>query len=172
MKVGEVRSLSPGAFPRYKSQCNEEELAKDWVGAASVAGTEPNPFQKDFWKSREKAFQEGSQMLLRGNDNEHSWYAGTGCTKMNQNARHIVGVHVLLIVTKYTQQRASLGAQKVKNLPSKQETRVWSLGGEDSVEKGIAGYPIQDSWLENPMDREAWWATAHGINWVTNTFTF
>ena len=25
------------------------------------------------------------------------------------------------------------------------------------------GYPLQDSFLENSMDRGAWWATAHGI---------
>ena len=24
------------------------------------------------------------------------------------------------------------------------------------------GYPLQYSCLENPMDREAWWATVHG----------
>jgi len=24
------------------------------------------------------------------------------------------------------------------------------------------GYPLQYTWLENPMDREAWWATVHG----------
>ena len=29
-------------------------------------------------------------------------------------------------------------AQMVKNLPAMQETRVWSLGGEDSLEKGMA----------------------------------
>ena len=25
------------------------------------------------------------------------------------------------------------------------------------------GTPLQDSCLENPMDRGAWWATAHGV---------
>ena len=25
------------------------------------------------------------------------------------------------------------------------------------------GYPLQDSCLENSMDREAWWAAAHGV---------
>ena len=25
------------------------------------------------------------------------------------------------------------------------------------------GYPLQYSWLENPMDRGAWWATVHYI---------
>ena len=33
--------------------------------------------------------------------------------------------------------------------------------GRSSVE-GI-GYPLQDSCLENPMDRGSWWATVHGV---------
>ena len=30
------------------------------------------------------------------------------------------------------------------------------------------GNPLQFSWLENPMDREAWWATVHGVteSWI------
>ena len=31
------------------------------------------------------------------------------------------------------------------------------LGGEGN------GNPLQNSCLENPMDREAWWATVHGV---------
>ena len=40
-------------------------------------------------------------------------------------------------------------AQMVKSLPAVQETRVQSLGQEDP--------------LENPMDREAWWAVIRGV---------
>ena len=36
------------------------------------------------------------------------------------------------------------------------------LGWEDSPEGG-PGNPLQYSCLENPMDREAWQATAHGV---------
>ena len=25
------------------------------------------------------------------------------------------------------------------------------------------GYPLPDFYLENPMDKGAWWATAHGV---------
>ena len=25
------------------------------------------------------------------------------------------------------------------------------------------GDPVQYSWMENSMDREAWWATVHGV---------
>ena len=53
----------------------------------------------------------------------------------------------------------------VKNLPANAgDTRYmgsipWSgrFPGEGN------GSPLQCSYLENPMDRGAWWATAHGI---------
>ena len=41
----------------------------------------------------------------------------------------------------------SLVPQMVKRLPTRQETRVRSLGREDPLEKEIAT-PLQDSWLE------------------------
>ena len=37
----------------------------------------------------------------------------------------------------YSQYRAFMVAQMVKNLPAMQETQVWSLGWEDPLEKGI-----------------------------------
>ena len=43
-----------------------------------------------------------------------------------------------------------------------QETWVQSLGREDPLEREMAN-PLQYSCLENPMDRGAWWATAHGV---------
>ena len=53
---------------------------------------------------------------------------------------------------------ASLVAQTLKRLPLMRETRVRSLGWEDSAGEGN-GNPLQYSCLENPMDREAWKAT-------------
>ena len=54
-------------------------------------------------------------------------------------------------------------AQMVKNPPAVQEeTQVRSLGQEDSPGEGN-GNPLQYSCLENPMDREAWQATVHGV---------
>ena len=50
---------------------------------------------------------------------------------------------------------ASLVAQMVKNLPAMQETRVWSLGWKDPLEKEMAN-PLQYSCLENSMDWGAW----------------
>ena len=67
-------------------------------------------------------------------------------------------------------------AQSVKNLPAKQETWVQFLGQEDSPAKGN-GNPLQYPCLENPMDRDAWQATVHGVakSWTQLsgfTFTF
>ena len=66
----------------------------------------------------------------------------------------------------------SLVAQTVKNLPATQETLVQSLGWEDPLEKGMAGYPLQYSYLRNPMDRRAWLYTALLSNmtkWLMHT---
>ena len=57
---------------------------------------------------------------------------------------------------------ASLVAQRLKRLPAMQETQVQSLGWEDPLEKEMATHSIILG-LENPMDREAWWATVHGV---------
>ena len=46
-----------------------------------------------------------------------------------------------------------------------QETQVRCLGWEDSPGEGNAN-PLQYSCLENPMDREAWWATVHRVTEV------
>ena len=63
-------------------------------------------------------------------------------------------------------------AHTVKNLLAIQETQVWSLGREDSLEKGMTTQ-LQYSCLENLMDRGAWWAIQSmgvqrtGHDWVT-----
>ena len=49
----------------------------------------------------------------------------------------------------------------VKNLPTVQETRVWSLGQEDPLGKGMATHSC--SCLENSMDKGPWRATVHGV---------
>ena len=77
--------------------------------------------------------------------------------------------------------RVSLEAQMVKNLPAMCETLVWSLGGQDPLEKRMApreenGYPPQYSCPENPKDRGAWWVQSRRLqrvwhNWTTNTHT-
>ena len=42
-----------------------------------------------------------------------------------------------------------------------QETWIWSLGGEDSLEEGMATTPV--FCLENPTDRGAWQVTVHRV---------
>ena len=43
-----------------------------------------------------------------------------------------------------------------------QEMWVRSLGQEDPLEEEMAN-SLQYSHLENPIDRGAWWAAAHGV---------
>ena len=57
---------------------------------------------------------------------------------------------------------ASLVAQTVKYPPTMRETRVQFLGQEDPLEKDMATHSSTLAW-KNPMDRGAWWATAHGV---------
>ena len=56
---------------------------------------------------------------------------------------------------------ASLVAQMVKNLSAVQEIWIQSLGQEESLQKGMATFPV--FLPENSMDRGAWWATLHGV---------
>jgi len=50
----------------------------------------------------------------------------------------------------------------VKNQPSVWDTWVQSLGWEDPLEEGLATHSSVLAW-RIPMDREAWWATVHGV---------
>ena len=59
--------------------------------------------------------------------------------------------------------RESLQAQMVENLTAVQETWVQFLGWKDPLEKGMDGYPLQYSCLENSMNRGAWRVTVHRI---------
>ena len=60
---------------------------------------------------------------------------------------------------------ASLVARSVKNPLAMLEMQVRSLGQEDALEKEMATHS-SISCLGNPMDREAWWATVHGVTRV------
>ena len=57
---------------------------------------------------------------------------------------------------------ASVVAQMVKNPPAMQETGVWSLGGEDPLEEGMATHTSILAW-RIPMDRGVWRATVCGV---------
>ena len=59
----------------------------------------------------------------------------------------------------------------VKNLTANaetQESRVQSLGQEDTLEEGMATHSSIYSFLKNPIDRGAWQATVHGVakSWI------
>ena len=60
---------------------------------------------------------------------------------------------------------ASQVALLIKNLAAnvgdiRDECLIPGLGGSP---RGGHGDPLQYSCLENPMEREAWWATVHGV---------
>ena len=50
----------------------------------------------------------------------------------------------------------------VKNLPAMPETQVWSLGGEDPLEKEMATHSSIFAW-RIPKDIRDWQATVHGV---------
>ena len=57
---------------------------------------------------------------------------------------------------------ASLVAQTVKNPPVMRETWVQSLGWVVLLEEGMATHSSMFA-RRIPMDRNAWWATVHGV---------
>ena len=59
----------------------------------------------------------------------------------------------------------------VKNLPANAgvlRDSVPSLGREDSLQEEMASHSIS-SFLENPMDSGAWWATVHRVTQLDMT---
>ena len=62
----------------------------------------------------------------------------------------------------------SLVAQMLKTLPPMWETQVRSLGWEDPLEKRMATHSNILAW-RIPMNREAWWATVHGVTELATT---
>ena len=64
-------------------------------------------------------------------------------------------------------------AQTVKNVTALQETRVWSLGQEDPLEKGIATHSSilawRSPWTEEPGGLQSMGSQTAEDDWVTNT---
>ena len=79
-----------------------------------------------------------------------------------QGSRWEIMVLGSTLSTSHTPYKASLVAQMVKNLPAMRETWFQSLGWEDPLEEGMATHSSILAW-RIPMDREAWWATVHGV---------
>ena len=67
------------------------------------------------------------------------------------------------------------GAQKVKNLPAMQETQVWSMGWEDSLEKGKATPSSILAWrisrTEESGGQQSMGSQRVRHDWMTNIFT-
>ena len=68
----------------------------------------------------------------------------------------------------FREARASLVAQLVKNPPVMRETWVWSLGWEDSLEKGKATHSSVPAW-RIPWTIQSMGLQRIGHNWVTFT---
>ena len=70
---------------------------------------------------------------------------------------------------------ASLVAQMVKNLPAMWETRVWSLGWEGPLGKGMATYTSilawRIPWTQEPGGLQSVGSQRVGHDWATNTHT-
>ena len=60
------------------------------------------------------------------------------------------------------------GGSTVKNLLTNARD-MGSISGSGRSPEGGSGNPLQYSCLGNPMDRGAWWATAHGVAKVLDT---
>ena len=67
-----------------------------------------------------------------------------------------------MIISGLDTEWASLVSQTVKNLPAMQETPGSIPGLGRSPGEGNDN-SLQYSYLESPMDREAWWATVHSV---------
>ena len=72
----------------------------------------------------------------------------------------------------FTHFGASLMAQMVKHLPTMRETRVWSLGWEDSLEKERATHSStlawKIPWMEEPGRLQSMGLQGVGHDWATS----
>ena len=76
----------------------------------------------------------------------------TSGSKWERNLKKMVYMHT----------QGFSGGSAIKNLPASAGELNYILGPGRSPGEGN-GNPLQYSCLENPMDREAWWATVHGV---------
>ena len=70
--------------------------------------------------------------------------------------------YVFIYIKAYSIPQASQVTLMVKSLPAS-DGESGSVPGSGVFLGGDHSNPLQDSCLENPMDREAWWATVHGV---------
>ena len=74
--------------------------------------------------------------------------------------------------SQFLQGLASLVAQRRKHLPTMQETQVWALGWEDSLEKGMATHSSilawRIPWTEEPGGLQSMGSQRVGHDWATS----
>ena len=89
---------------------------------------------------------------------------------------HLTIFPLLTILLPLVQDRSSLVIQRVKNLPAMWETRVWSLGWEDSLEKAMAPHSStlawRIPWTEEPGGLQSTGSQRVGHDWATSLFTW
>ena len=77
---------------------------------------------------------------------------------------------------KYSSTMAFLVAQRIKHLPAMQETRVWSLGWEDPLEKKMATHSSilawRIPWTEEPGRLQSTGLQKVGHDWMTSLYFF
>ena len=84
-------------------------------------------------------------------------------------------ITVNAIIMLYTLTWASLVAQRLKRLPGMRETRAWSLGREDPLEKEIAPHSstlaCRIPWREEPGRLQSMGSQRVGHDWATSLHT-
>ena len=75
------------------------------------------------------------------------------------------------IETVNTKSEASPVAEAVRNLPAVQGTQETRVPWVRKIPWRRKWHSIQYSFLENPFDREAWWAIVHGVTTTGHTHT-
>ena len=82
--------------------------------------------------------------------------------------------HVVLVIKTNKQTKKAMKNKQTKNSPAKtEETWVWSLGQEDSLEEGMATHSNmlawRTPWIEESCGLQPMGLQRVGHNWVTNT---
>ena len=127
-----------------------------------------SPFYK--WENWENWFTQINlswSLIFSG----HDWSSSPFPHQKNPKAQIIRKVLKLC----WQKARISLVVQLIKNLLAMQETRVWSLGWEDRLEKKMSAHSSILEW-EISWTEGAWWATVYGVakswtQWTNNTHT-
>ena len=104
----------------------------------------------------------------------HMWELQRELETQLRPHRLVDGLGLHLFQQTKVRAKASLVAQSVKNLPAVQETRVWSLGWENPLEKETATHSSILAWKiserEAPGELQSMGSQRVGHDWATNTY--